>query len=245
MKMVLLGGTKGMGRAVARILAERGDQIFLLGRDEDDLERSALDLESRGAGNRIEYGFCDLMQPKSFDLGLEQAYKALDGFDTVLISAGLHGTQEELEVESSRAARVLTANFTSTVLFCEAARKRLLEQGGGTLCVFSSVAGDRGRSKVALYGATKAGLSTYLEALDHRYRLEGLDTVCVKPGFVHTGMTAGMDPPPFAAHPEDIAPLVVKAIDRGTPVVYVPGIWRWVMLVIRMLPRFIMRRIGF
>jgi short-subunit dehydrogenase len=131
------------------------------------------------------------------------------------------------------------------VLFCEAARARLLANGGGTLCVFSSVAGDRGRKPVVLYGATKAGLSAYLEGLDHRYREAGLVTVCVKPGFVRTGMTEGLSPPPFAGEPGAVATRVIAAIDRKAPMIYAPSMWRWVMLVIRNLPRFVMRKVGF
>ena len=111
--------------------------------------------------------------------------------------------------------------------------------------MFSSVAGDRGRKPVAIYGAGKAGLSHYLESLDHRWRAEGLVTVCVKPGFVRTGMTEGLDPPPFSGEPEEVAKDVLKAIDRGRPVVYVPGAWRGIMLVIRHLPRAVMRRVEF
>ena len=74
---------------------------------------------------------------------------------------------------------------------------------------------------------------------------QGLRVVCVKPGFVKTSMTQGLKPPPFAGEPEDVARDVLRAIDRGTPIVYTPGMWRWVMLVIRNLPRFVMRRIGF
>ena len=96
-----------------------------------------------------------------------------------------------------------------------------------------------------LYGAAKAGLSRYLEGLDHKFRARGLRVVCVKPGFVKTGMTAGLKPPPFAGTPEDVARRVLRAIDRGWPEVYVPGAWRWVMCVIRNLPRLVMRRISF
>ena len=113
------------------------------------------------------------------------------------------------------------------------------------MCVFSSVAGDRGRKPVVLYGASKAGLSAYLEGLDHRYRAQGLVTVCVKPGFVRTGMTQGLKPPPFAGEPDAVATRVVDAIERRRPVVYAPAIWGWVMWVIRTLPRFVMRRVGF
>jgi decaprenylphospho-beta-D-erythro-pentofuranosid-2-ulose 2-reductase len=107
------------------------------------------------------------------------------------------------------------------------------------------VAGDRGRKPVALYGAAKAGLSRYLEALDHTWRDKGLKTVCVKPGFVRTGMTAGLPAPPFAGEPEGVAQVVARAIDRGKPVVYAPPMWGLVMLVIKLLPRFVMRKIGF
>ena len=111
--------------------------------------------------------------------------------------------------------------------------------------MFSSVAGDRGRKPVVLYGASKAGLSAYLEGLDHKFRVSGLKTICVKPGFVRTGMTAGLPEPPFAADPDQVAAAVVNAIDKGTPVIYAPPIWALVMLVIRNLPRFVMRKIGF
>jgi decaprenylphospho-beta-D-erythro-pentofuranosid-2-ulose 2-reductase len=131
------------------------------------------------------------------------------------------------------------------VLFCEEARRRLLARGGGTLCVFSSVAGERGRKPVVLYGAAKAGLTRYLEGLDHKFRAQGLRTICVKPGFVRTGMTAGLKAPPFAGEPDAVAVQVVRAIDSGRPVVYAPGIWGLVMFVIRLLPRFVMRKIGF
>jgi short-subunit dehydrogenase len=72
-----------------------------------------------------------------------------------------------------------------------------------------------------------------------------LRVVTVKPGFVKTGMTAGLPPPPFAGEPDQVARLALKAIDRGTPEVYAPPAWRWIMLVIRNLPRAVMRRIGF
>jgi decaprenylphospho-beta-D-erythro-pentofuranosid-2-ulose 2-reductase len=253
-----------MGRALARLLAARGDRLFLLEHVAEDLERSARDLEIRGAPAPVRTAYCDLLQPESFAPALDQAQRELDGFDTVIVTAGLFATQEELENDRQLAARVLTADFANTVLFCEEARKRLLAHekgdspflcegqtgtgpfsGAKTLCVFSSVAGERGRKPVILYGAAKAGLSRYLEGLDHKFRAQGLTTVCVKPGFVKTGMTVGLKPPPFAGTPEDVARRVLRAIDRGWPEVYVPWQWRAVMSVIRNLPRCVMRRIGF
>lgn len=245
MKVVFLGATRGMGRAVARLMAQRHDRLFLLGRDAEELARSAQDLEVIGGGNKVEAALCDLLQPETFASALDQAASALNGIDAVVVTAGLFATQERLEQDAALRRDVLTADFTNTIEFCEQARQRLLATGGGTLCVFSSVAGERARKPVLLYGAAKAGLSQYLEGLDHKFRAQGLRTVCVKPGFVKTSMTAGLKAPPFAGEADTIAPAVLKAIDRGRPIVYVPGIWRWVMLVIRLLPRAVMRRIAF
>ncbi len=235
-----------MGRAVARQLAERGDALFLLGLPLEELERSARDLEQRGAqGRSVGCAQMDLEDPRTFSAALAAADQRLGGFDTVIVTAALFRTQPALEEDIIFTARLLYANFAGTVLFCEYVRKRLLGRGGGTLCVFSSVAGDRGRKPVVLYGSSKAGLSHYLESLDHKYRAQGLRTICVKPGFVKTPMTEGLKAPPFAGTPESVARQVVRALDRGTPEIYAPAIWRYVMLVIRFLPRFVMRRIGF
>jgi len=251
-KVAFLGASKGMGRALARQMAQRGDDLFLLGRDTADLEKSAADLAVRRglAGGKApdpktRVARCDLEDPATFSPALVAAEKALGGLDTVVVTAGLFASQEELEHDPALLRRLLEVDFSHTVLFCEEARKRLLSRGGGTLCVFSSVAGERGRKPVALYGAAKAGLTCYLEALDHRHRLEGLAVVCVKPGFVRTGMTEGLKPPPFAGEPDDVARRVLRAIDAGKPVVYAPAPWALVMAVIRLLPRAVMRRVGF
>jgi len=242
---VILGATKGIGRALARRFAGRGDGLFLLGRDLADLERSARDIEVRAnRGIAVGVGACDLSVPETFKAALDAAAAALTSVDVVVVTAGDFATQDALEADIERTRHLLDVNFTNTVIFCEQARTRLLAKGG-TLCVFSSVAGDRGRKPVILYGAAKAGLSHYLEGLDHKYRAQGLRVVCVKPGFVKTSMTTGLKPPPFAGEPDGVAADVVGAIDRGQPVIYTPRIWWVVMLVIRLLPRAVMRRIGF
>ena len=245
MRVVFLGATKGMGRALSRLMAERGDTMYLLGRNDVDIERSAADLSIRGAGDSVRWAVCNLEQPETFAPAIAGAREALGGLDAVVVTAGMFATQEELEADPALAERLLRVDFTNTVVFCEVAKKALLEQGGGALCVFSSVAGERGRKPVILYGAAKAGLTRYLEGLDHKHHADGLRVVTVKPGFVKTSMTAGLSPPPFAGEPEAVARRVLRAIDRGTPVVYAPAPWRLIMAIIRALPRAIMRRINF
>ncbi len=246
MKAVILGGTTGMGRAIARQLTERGDRVFLMGLDTDDLARSAADLTARHPQSAVVgHAVCDLEHPEGFATALDAADASLDGFDTVVITAAMFASQDALEADVDLCRRLVTVNYAHTVVFCEHARKRLLARGGGRLTVFSSVAGERGRKPVGIYGSSKAGVSVYLEALDHRYHASGLSVLCVKPGFVRTGMTAGLKPPPFAGEPEAVATSVIRAMDRRRAVLYAPAIWALVMWVIRLLPRFVMRKIAF
>ena len=252
MKAIILGGTGGIGRAVAQRMAARGDALFLLGRDEAELQRSAADCTARDPGQRaVAWARCDLEAPDGFAAALDAADAALgggvpgQGFDTVVVTAAMFASQEALEADVELTRRLTTVNFANTVVFLEHARKRLLSRGGGHLVALSSVAGDRGRKPVAIYGASKAGLATYLEAMDHKYRASGLVVTCVKPGFVKTSMTAGLKPPPFAGEPAGVARQIVRAMDRGKPLVYTPTPWALVMLIIRWLPRFVMRKINF
>ena len=244
MRVAILGATKGMGREVARRLAERGDALVLLGRSPDDLDAMATDLSIRGA-RQVHTVACDLSEADGFAPALQAAQAHLRRIDAVIVTAGMFGVQDDLEQDLAYTARMLDVNFTKTILFCEHARHALLDNGGGTLVVFSSVAGDRGRKTVGLYGASKAGLSHYLESLDHKYRADGLVTITVKPGFIRTGMTAGLKEAPFAADADVVAEQVVRAMDREVPVVYTPTIWALVMFVVRNLPRLVMRRVGF
>jgi short-subunit dehydrogenase len=245
-KAVVLGGTSGIGRAIAQKLAARGDALFLLGRDAEDLARSAADCKARDPKHGdVGFARCDLEAPDGFAAALDAADAALGSFDTVIVTAAMFATQDALEADVELARRLTTVNFANTVVFCEHVKARLLARGGGRLAVLSSVAGDRGRKPVAIYGASKAGLSTYLEALDHKYRASGLIVTCVKPGFVKTSMTAGLKPPPFAGEPDGVARAIVRAVDRGKPMIYTPSMWALVMLVIRWLPRFVMRKINF
>lgn len=244
MKVVIVGATKGIGRALARQLGALGHELFLLGIDSEEMARSAADLEVR-TGKRVGTALCDLENCETFVPALDAADDALGGFDSVIITAALFATQEQLENNIELTRRLVTVNYAHTVVLCEHVRKRLLARGGGRLVVFSSVAGDRGRKPVILYGSSKAGIARYLEGVDHKFRSAGLVTLCVKPGFVKTTMTEGLKPPPFAGEPQQVAREVIKAMERGKPMLYTPAMWALIMLVIRFLPRFVMRRIGF
>ena len=245
MKTVAVGATRGMGRALARLMAERGDSLFLLGRDGTELAASARDLEVRGARGPVGLAVLDLGLPAGFAEALAAADRALGGFDTLVVTGGLFGGQDDLAADPARLERLLHVNFTGTAVLCQMAAERLAARGGGTICAFSSVAGDRARRSNYLYGASKAGLSAFLDGLGQASSDRGVRVVCVKPGFVKTGMTEGLPVPPFAGEPAAVARAVLRAMDRGRPVVYVPAPWRWIMWIIRGLPRAVMRRVRF
>jgi short-subunit dehydrogenase len=245
MKVAIVGATRGMGRALARRLAERGDALFLLGRDAAEMARSARDLEARGPHAPVGHAPLDLGRPAGFAEALDAADRALGGLDALVVTGGTFSRQEDLAGDPARLAVLLEVNFTGTALLCQQAATRLAARGGGLICAFSSVAGDRARRSNYLYGASKAGLSAFLDGLDLAYRERGVRVLCVKPGFVRTAMTAALSTPPFAAEPEAVAAAVVRAIDRGRHQIYAPGIWGWIMLVIRALPRAVLRRVPF
>jgi short-subunit dehydrogenase len=244
-KVAFVGATRGMGRALARRLAERGDALFLLGRDAGEMELSARDLEARGAPAPVRQAPLDLSRPEGFGRALDAAERALVRIDALVVTGGLFAAQDELARDLARLGDLLHANFTGTVLLCQQAAERLAARGGGLICVFSSVAGDRARRSNYLYGASKAGLSVFLDGLDLAYRDRGVQVLCVKPGFVRTAMTEGLPVPPFAGEPDAVARDVVVAMDAHRHVVYAPSVWRWIMLVIRALPRAVLRRVQF
>jgi short-subunit dehydrogenase len=244
-KVVFVGATRGIGRALARRLVERGDTLFLLGRDPAELARSARDLEARGRGASVGHAALDLGEPVGFLDALDAVDRAFDGWDTLVVTGGAFARQEDLTANLAWLAGLIEVNFLGTALLCQEAVTRLADRGGGLVCVFSSVAGDRARRSNYAYGASKAGLSAFLDGLDLAYRDRGVRVLCVKPGFVKTTMTDGLPKPPFAADPKTVADAVVRAMDRGQHEVYAPGVWRWIMLVIGALPRAVLRRMRF
>ena len=224
MKVAIVGATRGMGRALARRLAERGDALFLLGRDEAELGLSARDLEARGAPAPVGQARLDLGEPAGFSAALDAADRALPRMDALVVTGGLFARQDELAADPARLSALLQANFTGTVLLCQQAAERLAARGGGLICAFGSVAGDRARRSNYLYGASKAGLAVFLDGLDLAYRERGVRALCVKPGFVRTAMTAGLPVPPFAGEPDAMAHRVLAAMEASRHDVYAPGV---------------------
>lgn len=242
-RILVLGATSAIAEHWCRRRAATGDRLLLVGRDRARLDAVSADLKARGA-EQADVATDDLVDPVGAGGRFDAWVDRLDGLDLVLVAYGVLGDQDEAQRDDAALADILVANFNSAVLWCELAARRFEGQGSGCLVAISSVAGDRGRRTNYVYGAAKAGLSTYLEGLAHRFSASDVDIVCIKPGFVATPMTAHIDGRGGAlwATPDQVAADIDKAIAGSRPVAYTPWFWRWIMLIIRHLPRFVFNR---
>ena len=146
--------------------------------------------------------------------------------------------------QSCFAAAILQTNFISTVSLLTWLGNYFQEQHAGTLAVVSSVAGDRGRKSNYVYGASKGALNVFLDGLRNRIDRDGVQVLTIKPGFVATPMTAHVPQNALFASPDQVARGILKAIERGRDVAYVPGFWMFVMLLIRAIPGRIFKKMN-
>jgi short-subunit dehydrogenase len=233
--VLVLGATSGIAEATCRLWAARGDSLFLVARSEDKLESVAADLRTRGAGY-VGTAVADLDQTASHPELLAHAVNSLGGMDIAFLALGVLGDATEAERSFAEAGRILHTNFTAPVSLLTWLANFCAQRHHGTLAVLSSVAGERGRKSNYVYGSAKAGLSTFVDGLRNRIDREGVRVMTIKPGPVKTAMTEGMKGSAKFADVNAVAATLVREIDKGTAIVYVPGIWRVIMAVIRLIP---------
>lgn len=240
-RVLVLGATSGIGRALVRALAHEGAELVLAGRDADALDRLARDASLRsGRPAAVEtYDACDREGHEAF---LDACFARVGGLDGVLVCHGVGIEQARAERDLEVALTMLDVNVTGTISLLEGAARRLEAAAGGFLAALSSVAGDRGRRRNYLYGASKAALSTALEGLRVRLASAGVAVVDVRPGPVDTRQTFAMALPAVAT-PERVARDILRGVRRRRAVVYTPWPWRWVMIVVRLLPASLVARL--
>lgn len=235
-RVIVLGALSAVGEAVCRLYAAEGAQLMLAGRSGARLDQVAADLRVRGAADVLTEAL-DLDAAASPAASFAAMADRLGGVDHVLIAYGALGDQAQGETDEAHARAVLSVNFTSAALWCLAAASVLERQGSGSLVAIGSVAGDRGRQSNYLYGAAKGGLGVLMQGLAHRLAKSGARAVVVKPGFIDSPMTAHLAKGgPLWASPEAVAQIVRKAADKGGPVVYAPWFWKFILLIIRVVP---------
>ncbi|MFL5246443.1 MAG: SDR family oxidoreductase [Myxococcales bacterium] len=240
-RVVVLGATSAIAQHVARLYADQGASLFLAGRNPARLAAVAGDLRVRGAG-QVESAVFDLDDTAAHERLLDAAEAALGPADIVFLAHGVLGSRDASPEEAEAILRTNLGGPTSLLL---RAARRMEARRAGTLVALSSVSGDRGRAANPVYGAAKAGLTALLSALRQRLSTAGVSVLTVKPGFVDTPMTAHLAAMPFVVGPDRVARDIVRALERGADVVYTPPIWRIVMLVVRLLPEKLFKKLSF
>jgi decaprenylphospho-beta-D-erythro-pentofuranosid-2-ulose 2-reductase len=237
-RILVLGATSGIAEASIRIWASRGEDLFLVGRNAERLAAVAADARVRGAGY-VDTAVADLDQTHTHAELLAHAINSLGGLDIAYVAVGVLGDQSKAERSFPEAGHILHTNLVAPVSLLTWLANYCAQRHAGTLAVLSSVAGERGRKSNYVYGSSKAGLSIFVDGLRNRVDREGVKVVTIKPGPVKTAMTEGMKGERKFADVNKVAATIVKALDRGAKgpdLLYVPGIWRVIMTIIRAIP---------
>jgi short-subunit dehydrogenase len=238
---LILGASSAIARALARAVSELGDSVLLAGRDGEDLAALASDCTFRGAPLAEAIAF-DARDPAGFDAILARA-KASDGILNVAVFVGSMPAQDAIDADPALIDGTITDSFTGPARLLTLLAP-LIEERKGTVVGVGSVAGDRGRIGNYVYGAAKAGFHTYLSGLRNRLTRAGAHVVTVKPGFVDTAMTWGIEGMFLVARPEAVARDILKAVNKRRDVIYTPFFWRYIMLIIRHVPERIFKKMS-
>ncbi len=239
--LVLGGGSDIALATVGGLVANRARTVVLAGRNLAAIDAAGNELRSAGAVvTAVEFDALNLESHTNF---VNDTWKRFGDFDIVILAFGSLGEQSLDERDPLAAAEVITANFTGAATVGIAVAERLRQQGHGSLVVLSSVAGERVRRANFIYGSAKAGMDGFFLGLGEALRGTGAHVMVVRPGFVHTKMTANLKAAPLAVTPDKIAADILRAISHGSELVWSPPAMRVLMSVLRHLPRVVFRRL--
>jgi decaprenylphospho-beta-D-erythro-pentofuranosid-2-ulose 2-reductase len=242
--ILVLGGASDIARATLRILSTRRlETAVLAGPHPEGLNEAVAELKALGITSPFAVSF-DVTEVEGHDRVIGEIFDRHGDFDVVLVASGVLGDQAGDELDHERAARVIGVNFLGPAAALVVVAQRLRRQGHGHIVVLSSVAGERVRRSNFIYGSAKAGLDGFSQGLAASLEGTGVNVTIVRPGFVHSKMTAGrVAPAPFATTPDVVASAIVASLGSTSQVVWVPSFLRWVFAVIRHLPTALFRRL--
>lgn len=241
--VLVLGGTSDIAVATCRRLAAgRARRIVLAVREPERATAAVAALREAGAAEVDAVAF-DATDFAGHDAFVAATFERTGDIDLVLVAFGVLGDQEQAEHDAAAAREIIETNFTGAVSVMTPIADRLRAQGHGTLCLLSSVAGERVRRSNFVYGASKAGVDGFAQGLAAALVGSGARVMIVRPGFVHTKMTEGRDPAPLSTTPDAVAEAILRGIARGREVVWVPPQLRPVMAILRHVPTRIFRRL--
>jgi decaprenylphospho-beta-D-erythro-pentofuranosid-2-ulose 2-reductase len=242
-RIVVLGGTSDIALATVVKLAQerRGVQVTLAARPGDHRQAAAAVLQGRGlAVTEVDFEATDRT---SCERAIASAFEAGGDVDVVMVAFGLLGDQERAWQDVDAALELVQVNYAAAVGCGVLVAQRLRAQGHGAIIAMSSVAGERPRRSNFVYGSTKAGMDAFYTGLGEALATDGVQVLVVRPGFVRTKMTAGLDAAPLSQVPEQVAEVIVAGLLAGRHTVWAPPAMRWVMSVLRHLPRPVFKRL--
>jgi decaprenylphospho-beta-D-erythro-pentofuranosid-2-ulose 2-reductase len=234
-RVLIVGATSAIAEATARIFAQQGARIYLLGRRADQLAAISADLAVRGA-DFAGYALLDANDHARHPAAIGDADTALGGIDVVLVAHGSLPDQAACERDATLALAEIGTNALSVLSLLTELANLFEARGRGSIAVIGSVAGDRGRQSNYVYGAAKAAVEVFLQGLRNRLHPKGVHVLTIKPGFVDTPMTSAFDKGLLWSTPGRVARGIVAAIDARADIVYLPGYWRLIMFCIRAVP---------
>lgn len=241
-RVVIIGGTSAIAVATVEEWLTRRPDLDVVLAAHDSARRRATAEQLRARGARVIEQDLELTESNAREQ-IEAALSTTGDIDVVLVAAGVLGDQESAWQDVDAALHLVDVNVRGAVLAGVVAADRLRAQGRGALVLLSSVAGERVRRSNFAYGASKAGADSFYVGLGEAVRADGVHVLVVRPGFVRSPMTAGLQEPPLAQDPGDVARAILAGLASGQRIVWVPGAMRWVMTVMRHLPYAAFRRL--
>lgn len=240
-RVLVFGASSAIAAALARLHAARGDRLVLIARNAEKLDAVARECGAQVAGTFV----ADFAEVEAADTLVTRALAVLSGADRVIIAHGDLGDQLASERDFAAAEAILRANLTSVVALLVPIANALEAQGHGRIGVLGSVAGNRGRPRNYTYGSAKSALHAYLEGLRTRLYPRSVRVSTFKLGPVDSPMTRAHRKHALFAQPDDVARDVLRLMDRGVAVAYVPAYWRLIMSAVRLVPEGLFQRLSF
>ena len=241
--VLLLGGTSEIGLAICERYLRNAHARILLAAMPDDPGRDAAVAQMKAAGARsVELIDFEATDTDSHPKMIDAAFAGGD-VDVAIVAFGLLGDAEELWQNQRKAVQIAEINYTAAVSVGVLLGEKMRAQGFGQIIAMSSAAGERVRRSNFVYGSTKAGLDGFYLGLGEALKPSGVRVLVIRPGQVRTRMSAHIKEAPLTVDKEYVANLAVTASAKGKELVWAPGAFRYVMMVLRHIPRPIFRKL--
>jgi decaprenylphospho-beta-D-erythro-pentofuranosid-2-ulose 2-reductase len=241
--VLLLGGTSEIGLAICERYLQNARARIVLAAMPNDPGRDDAVAQMKAAGARsVELIDFEATDPDSHPKMIDQAFANGD-VDVAIVAFGLLGDAEELWQNQRKAVQIAEINYTAAVSVGVLLGEKMRVQGFGQIIAMSTVAGERVRRSNFVYGSTKAGLDGFYLGLAEALREYGVRVLVIRPGQVRTRMSAHIKEAPLTVDKEYVANLAVTAAAKGKELVWAPAAFRYVMMVLRHIPRSIFRKL--